>query len=200
VLAILDISLSVSGVALALFIVMHLSLLMTILWGAGTLNTLAGFLEDYYLLQISSPFVVLLLIAHVFLAARRAPSTFQRQWTLIQHLGRTRHPDTWTWAFQVLSGVALLAIASIHVWVVLTDLPIEADKSGLRVFQEYLWLYIPFVILVESHMTFGIYRMAVKWFGTPRGKTHIVLGLWTALVISLGFAVLVSFYNVGGDL
>ncbi|NQW18688.1 MAG: succinate dehydrogenase/fumarate reductase cytochrome b subunit [Chloroflexi bacterium] len=200
VLALLDISLSISGAALSLFMIMHLGLLLTILFGEGTLDELAGFLERYYLLQAGAPFVVLLLIAHVFLAARRTPSSFQRQWTLIQHLGRTRHPDTWTWAFQILSGVALLAIASIHLWVVLTDLPIEADKSGLRIFREYLWLYIPFVVLVESHMTFGVYRLAVKWFGTARGKTHVVLGIWTALLLSLGIAVLISFYRVGSDL
>ena len=198
--AILDVSLTLSGVALSLFMVMHLSLLLTILLGAGTLDQLAGFLEKFYLLQVGAPVVVILLVVHAFLAGRRIPANFPQQWALLRHLRATRHPDTWTWAFQILSGVALLVIVSVHLWVVLTDLPIEADKSGLRVFQKYLWLYIPFVLLVELHMTLGVYRIAVKWFGTSRGKTHVVLAAWTALVLGLGFAILASFYSVGSDL
>lgn len=194
-----EIGLSLSGAGLGLFMVMHLALLFTILIGATAMDALAEFLEGYYLLQAAVPFLVLLLAAHVLLSVRKTPATFAQQWTFMRHLRSVRHFDTWTWLFQIVSGIALLALIAIHLWVVLTDLPIQAAKSGTRVFEIYIWLYVPFVLLVESHLSFGIYRIAVKWGLLSRRWAHPLLLVWTAGVLSLGFAILVAFYRLGGE-
>jgi len=196
---ILELATSISGVGLAFFMLMHLALLFSVLLGRQTMDDLAAFLERYYLLQAMAPLLLLLIGAHVFLAVRKAPATFRQQQVLWRHMRRLRHLDTWTWAFQVVSGAALLVLIAIHLWVILTDVPIEAAKSGARVYGIYLWFYIPFVILVEGHISIGLYRVAVKWGMLSRGWAHVALTPWTAVVLALGFAILATFYAVGGS-
>ncbi|MBI2873105.1 MAG: succinate dehydrogenase/fumarate reductase cytochrome b subunit [Chloroflexi bacterium] len=198
--AFLEMALSVSGLGLAAFMVMHLGLLFSVLLGTTTMNTLAGFLERYYLLQVGVAFLLIFFVSHVFLSARKTPARFGQQLALVRHIRSLKHLDTWTWGFQIVSGVALLAVVAIHLWVVLTDLPIQADKSGARVYQLYLWFYVPFLVLAESHLSIGVYRVAVKWGLLSRRLAHPILLVWTALVLSLGAAILVTLYRVGGRL
>ncbi len=191
-----ELATSVSGVLLALFMVGHMGLLFSVLLGTGAFDELAEFLEGYYLLHAAAPFLVLIIIGHVVLTARRAPTTFGQQLALFRGLGRMRHLDSYTWVVQVVSGVALLALAAIHLWAILATLPIEAAKSGARVNDHYLWLYIPFVLLVEGHISLGLYRLAVKWGIMERLRAHLVLLGYTAVFLGLGFAILASFYRI----
>jgi len=199
--SILELALSASGVALVVFMLMHLGLLFSAVLGRQYMDDLADFLEGYYLLQAMIAPLILLGLVHVFLAARKVPTTFGQQRILVAQMRQLGHLDTWTWAFQILSGAALLIVASIHLWTVLTDLPIEAGKSGARVFGMYLWLYIPFVLLVEGHISIGLYRVAVKWgLVSRRLAAHLALLAWTALVLALGFTILATLYHIGGNL
>jgi len=195
----LELATSVSGVALAAFMLMHMSLLSTVLIGAQTMDDLASFLERYYLVQIGAGPLILLLIAHVFLAARKVPTTFQQQWILVRQMRRLNHLDTWTWAFQVLSGAALLAFVSIHLWVMLTGLPIEAAKSGDHVSGVYLWLDIPFVLLVQGHIFVGLYRIAVKWGLLARRWAYGALAAYTLAALALEFTIMATFFGLGGN-
>lgn len=197
---ILELATSVSGVALAVFMVMHLSLLSTVLVGAQTMDALASFLERYYLVFMMTPPLLFLGLAHVFLTVRKAPNTFQQQRILLRQMRWLRHLDTWTWGFQLTSGVALLALASIHLWVILTDLPIEAAKSGAHVSGIYLWLDIPFVLLVQGHIAVGLYRVALKWGLLARRWAYGALALYTAIALGLSFTVMATFYSLGGEL
>jgi fumarate reductase subunit C len=195
----LELATSVSGLALAVFMLMHMSLLSTVLIGAQTMDNLASFLEKYYLVQIGAAPLILLAIAHVFLAARKVPTTFQQQWTLVRQMRRLNHLDTWTWAFQVLSGAALFALVSVHLWVMLTGLPIEAAKSGDHVSGVYLWFDIPFVLLVQGHIFVGLYRIAVKWGLLARGWAYGALGAYTLAAIGLEYAIMATFFGLGGN-
>lgn len=196
--SLLELALSLSGVGLAVFMLMHLGLLASVLAGAQYMNDLASFLERYYLLHSVAPLLIILLIVHVLLAARKVPTTFAQQQVLLGQMRRLGHLDTWTWAFQVVSGAALLALAAIHLWVVLTDLPIQALKSGERIYGVYLWFYIPFIILVEGHISIGLYRVAAKWGLLPRRPAHQALTLWSAVALGLGFTILATLYGLGG--
>tara|TARA_B100000315_G_scaffold109165_1_gene100160 strand:- start:794 stop:1078 length:285 start_codon:yes stop_codon:yes gene_type:complete len=93
----------------------------------------------------------------------------------------------------------LLVLAAIHLWVVLSDLPIEASKSGARVFGVYLVFYIAYIVLVEAHMSIGLYRLSVKWGLLTRPWAHRILTAWTVAVLSLGFAILGALYRIGGS-
>ncbi|HJX61094.1 MAG TPA: hypothetical protein VJ578_00865 [Dehalococcoidia bacterium] len=195
----LELATSVSGVALAVFMLMHMSLLSTVLIGAQTMDDLASFLERYYLVQIGAGPLILLGIAHVFLAARKAPTTFQQQWILVRQMRRLNHLDTWTWAFQVLSGAALLAFVSIHLWVMLTGLPIEAAKSGDHVSGVYLWFDIPFVLLVQGHIFVGLYRIAIKWGLLARRWAYGALAAYTLAALALEYTIMATFFGLGGN-
>ena len=195
----LELALSASGIGLSGFMASHMGLLFTVLLGANALDTLASFLERYYLLHAFVPVLLVMFVGHVYLAARKVPTAFPQQRALMRHMRSLRHLDTWTWAAQVLTGIALLALASIHLWVVLADLPIEASKSGARVFGVYLWFYLAFIVVVEAHMSIGLYRLAVKWGLATRPWAHRILTAWTVAILSLGFAILVALYRIGGS-
>jgi len=196
---VLDVATSLTGVGLAAFLLMHMVLLSSVLLGASSLDTLAELIERYYLLQIGTPPLILLLLAHVVLVTRKAPTTFRQQWTLVRQLRQMGHPDTWTWAFQVVSGAALMVFASIHLWVSLTELPIEAAKSADRV-STFLWFDILFVLFVVGHACVGLYRIAVKWGLLSRRGAYVALATLTAVVLAIEFAIVSSFYSLGGGL
>jgi len=194
---VLEAVLAVSGMGLALFMVMHLGLLFSVLLGSRSMDALAQFLERYYLLQAVAPLIILVAIVHIFVAARKAPTSFRQQQALFRQLGQLRHLDTWFWAVQVFTAGALIVIGATHLWVVLNDLPIAAAKSGARVYGIYLWFYIPFILLVETHTSMGLYRVAVKWGLLARRRAHIALAVWTAAFWGLGFAILATLFWIG---
>lgn len=193
----LELSLAISGITLVAFMVLHMGLLLSSIMGAATMDTLASFLERYYLLHSVAPLLILLIFAHVILASRKLPNTSRQQLALVKHTRTLWHLDTWMWGVQIVTGVAILVLASIHLWVVLTDLPVQALKSGTRVYGTYLWFYVPFIVLVEAHASAGLYRMAVKWGLMRRRWAHIALTVWTAIFLGLGFAILVTLYSIG---
>ena len=195
----LELGLAVTGIGLTVFMVMHLGLLLTVLVGAQTMDSLASFLERYYLLQSVAPVLVIALIVHVVLSLRKIPVSLRQQVVLLNRTRAMRHFDTFTWGIQMVTGIAIAALVSIHLWVILVDLPIEAAKSGARVSGIYLWLYIPFLVAVESHISAGIYRVAVKWGINRRRVLHAVLNVWTVAALALGAAILVALYRLGGS-
>lgn len=195
----LDVATSITGAALVAFVLMHMGLLSSVLAGATTLDALAEFLERYYLLHIMAPPLILLILAHVVLVTRKAPTTFRQQWTLVRQLRQMGHLDTWTWAFQVVSGAALMAFVSIHLWVALTELPIEAAKSAERV-TDFVWFDILFVLFVVGHAFIGLYRIVVKWGLLSRRGAYLALATLTAVVLAMEFAIVSSFYTLGGGL
>jgi fumarate reductase subunit C len=195
----LDVATSITGIGLVAFLLFHMGLLSSVLLGATSMDALAGFLERYYLLQATAPFLILLILAHVVLVTRKAPTTFRQQWTLVRQLRQMGHLDTWTWAFQVISGAAVMVFASIHLWLSLTDLPIEAAKSGDRV-STFLWFDILFVLFVVGHACLGLYRIAVKWGLLSRRGAYGALAALTAVVLAIEFAIVSTFYSLGGTL
>lgn len=195
----MELALAISGVALVVFMALHMGLLLSSMVGVETMNRLASFLERNYLLQSVAPLLVLLILAHVILASRKIPSSTQQQLAMVKHMRTLWHVDTWAWGLQIITGLALLVLVSIHLWIILTDLPIQALKSGARVHGVYLWFYIPFVVLTEMHASAGLYRIAVKWGLMERRWAHITITLWTALFLALGFTILLTFYWIGAQ-
>ena len=97
----------------------------------------------------------------------------------------------------VVSGAALMAFVSIHLWVSLTELPIEAAKSGERV-ADFLWFDILFVLFVVGHAFIGLYRITVKWGLLSRRGAYAALATLTAVVLAVEFAIVSSFFTLGG--
>lgn len=193
----MEIALALTGLALSLFMALHMGLLLSVMLGTDVMNRLALFLERTYLLQATAPVLVFVLFAHVGLGVRKLPRTSLEQIALFKSATTLWHWSTWMWLVQIVTGAALLALIAIHLWAVLTDLPIQAHKSGIRVHGIYLWFYVPLVVLVETHIAAGLYRIAVKWAPSEGRWMHYGIRAWTILFLSLGFAVLAAFYRIG---
>ncbi len=159
-----------TGVALILFMWSHMILVASVNLGAGVMNALAGFLEETYMAQVGGPIIGCIFLLHFVLAARKVPFRAEQQSTIWKLSRQLRHTDTYLWLVQATTSMIILIMGSIHMWTVLTDLPITAAKSAARI-QGGFWFvfYLILLPMVELHVGIGFYRIAVKW-GFARRK------------------------------
>ncbi len=153
-----------TGAGLIMFMWSHMVLVASVILGAGVMNALAGFLEETYMAQVGGPIVGCVFILHFVLAARKVPFRIEHQTTIWKLSRQLRHTDTWLWLVQAVTAMVILIMGSVHMWTVLTDLPITAAKSAARI-QGGFWLvfYLILLPLVELHVGIGFYRIGVKW-------------------------------------
>lgn len=153
-----------TGAALILFMWSHMVLVASVNLGAGVMNALAHFLEETYMAQVGGPMIGCVFLLHFILAARKVPFRVEQQSTIWKLSRQLRHTDTYLWLVQTITAMIILIMGSIHMWTVLTDLPITAAKSAARI-QGGFWLvfYLILLPLVELHVGIGFYRIAVKW-------------------------------------
>jgi len=148
-----------TGAGLILFMWSHMILVSSVILGPGVMNALAHFLEKTYMAQVGGPFIAFSFFLHFALAARKVPFRVEQQST-IWKLGRQlRHVDTWLWMAQAATAMIILIMGSIHMWTVLSDFPITAQKSAARI-QGGFWLvfYLILLPMVELHVGIGFYR------------------------------------------
>lgn len=186
-----------TGVALVGFMWSHVCLVSSVLLGASVMNRLAGFLEDTQLAYWGSPVVVLMFFVHAVLASRKIPFRMAERAEYTERMKELKHWDSITWGAQVVTGMAVLVLGAIHLWVILTDFPILAEKSGLRVHGRYLLLYIPLLLAVEVHASVGLYRAAMKWGSLDRVALHRIGSLLTVFFLALGTATMVALWKLG---
>ena len=153
-----------TGVALILFMWSHMILVASVNLGAGVMNALAHFLEETYMAQVGGPIIGCIFLLHFVLAARKVPFRAEEQTTIWKLSRQLRHTDTYLWLIQAITAMIILIMGSIHMWTVLTDLPITAAKSAARI-QGGFWLlfYLILLPMIELHVGIGFYRIAVKW-------------------------------------
>ncbi len=194
--SVLDVLEALSGLALAIFLWMHMIFVASIYFGIEFYNEVPEFLESYGLAQIGIPGVVILFFVHFLLAARKIPTSYKEQKTFLRHSNLLRHKDTLTWVIQVVTGMALLVVASVHFWVIISRWDITYDISVARVgMNQYLVFYIVLLLLGEIHATVGVYRLAVKWGWPKRPLASIVTTIITVTMIILGLGALYMFRN-----
>jgi fumarate reductase subunit C len=154
-----------SGALLIAFMCMHLMFVGSVIIGPGVMNALSGFFEASGMAQVGGPAIFALLLLHFVLAARKIPFTTRQQGIMLANARRMDHTDTWLWVIQAVSGMVILIMGSIHLWTVLTDLPITAQKNALHLQEGWAWLvfYLVFIPLVWTHTGIGFYRIMVKW-------------------------------------
>ncbi len=187
-----------SGVALILFMWSHMFLVASVNLGPNVMNRLAEFLEDTYMAQVGGPVVAFVFLLHFILAARKVPFRVEQQSAIWKLSRQLRHTDTYLWLIQALTAMIILIMGSIHMWTVLTNLPITAAKSAARV-QGGFWLvfYLILLPMVELHVGIGFYRIAVKW-GFSRRKDRKrykrLENYLTAIFICIGLITLVRFF------
>lgn len=184
-----------SGVGLIAFMCMHLMFVSSVIVGPGIMNGLSNFFEATGMAQIGGPAIFALLLLHFVLAARKIPFASKQQTVMLANARRMQHTDTWLWVVQAVSGMIILIMGSIHLWTVLTDLPITAQKNALRLQESWAWVcfYLVFVPLVWTHTGIGFYRIMVKWgLVGNEGRPGLMRkdALVTAAVIGIGLITL----------
>jgi len=186
-----------SGAGLVLFMWSHMILVSSVILGPGVMNTLAEFFEATYMAQVGGPMIGLTFLLHFVLAARKVPFRLDEQKSIWAHAKTLRHTDTWLWLVQAGSAMVILIMGSVHMWVVLTDLPISAAKSAARVADGW-WLlfYLILLPLVELHVGIGFYRIGVKWGFIKRNtrkKMKRFENVLTLVMITIGVLTLIRF-------
>ncbi len=153
-----------TGLGLALFLFAHMLFVGSVIFGAHALDFVAELFEKTYLAQIGGPILFLLFLLHGFLAARKMPFRTKEQKLILKHAKMMHHRDTWFWVVQATTGALILIIGSIHMWTVLSDLPITAVKAAQEL-RNGLWVlfYLILIFIAAFHACIGLYRIGVKW-------------------------------------
>ncbi|MBL7225119.1 MAG: succinate dehydrogenase/fumarate reductase cytochrome b subunit [Desulfobacteraceae bacterium] len=189
-----------TGVGLILFMWSHMVLVASVNLGAGAMNTLARFFEDTYMAQVGGPLIGATFLLHFILAARKVPFRVEQQSTIWKHARMLHHLDTWLWLIQAFTAMVILIMGSIHMWTVLTDLPITAAKSAARI-QGGFWLvfYLILLPMVELHVGIGFYRIGVKWGFIKRSNRKGLKrfeNILTGIFILIGLITIIRFMTL----
>lgn len=198
--AYLDLFQMFTGVALVAFMWAHMILVASInldLGGGRVMNAIARFFEATYMAQIGGPLIGAVMLAHFVFAARKLPFRAREQKAIWNHSVSFNHLDTWLWVVQASTAFIILIMGSIHMWTVLTSLPITAARSAGRI-QGGWWLLFYMVLLpmIELHVGIGIYRIGVKWGFIKRANRQELHGLenrLTLIMIGIGLVTLFTF-------
>jgi len=160
-----------TGLTLVCFLFAHMLFVGSVLLGAKSFDFVAALFERTYLAQVGGPIIFFLFLLHGFLGARKMPFRTKEQKLIVRHAKMMHHRDTWFWVIQAVTGALLLIIASIHMWTVLSDLPITAAK-GAHELDKGLWLifYLILIIIAALHGCIGLYRIGVKWGVVTRAR------------------------------
>ncbi len=190
---------AVSGVLLALFTLMHLVFVSTVLISPSLMNGLGWVLEELYLAQVGGPLILLLMVLHFVIAARKMPFQVGSLPVFIRHAKEMRHCDTSLWLAQVATAIVVLVMVSIHVYVILDSLPITAETSAMREQNGWTPFYLLLLICVGVHLGIGLFRVGVKYGYI----TEATRALWTrrtwcliGAYIALGILTIVRFHYI----
>jgi fumarate reductase subunit C len=210
----LDLLQSVTGLALGVFMWVHMFFVASILLGKDTMWRVARFFEGYYLVGRPLYWLVSLLVAtvcvlfivHAGLALRKFPANYRQYRTYRDHLRGLHHEDTTLWYWQVVTGFALFFLASVHLYLMLTRPDrIGPYESADRVWSDLLWpLYLVMLFAVEFHGGVGLYRLALKWGwfesadpARTRRRLRVLKWTLTAFFLILGLATLAAYMKIG---
>jgi fumarate reductase subunit C len=210
----LDLTQSVTGLLLALFMWGHMFFVSSILISKDAMWTVTRAFEGYFIFGRSYPWIVSLVVAaiitllvvHAALAVRKFPGSYQQFHTLRGHMRMMKHEDTTLWFWQVATGFALFFLASVHLYIMLTRPDrIGPFESADRVWSDHMWpLYIVLLLAVELHGGIGLYRLAVKWgsFASAdpaavRRRLKLLKWAITVFFLVLGFTTLAAYMKIG---
>jgi fumarate reductase subunit C len=183
-----------TGLFLLIFLQFHLFAVSTIILGPAAFDRDALMLDKYYLSYIGIPLVILAILVHGLVALRKAPWRYREMAIFIQHSRRLAHLDTWAWFVQIITGMTVLILATIHIWNTLSTWPIEAAKSALRIQSGSFSNLFLLLLIAEIHAMVGLYRILVKWSWIHRQKFTRWLVYATMGFVAIGFFALLVFY------
>ncbi|MCZ4337358.1 fumarate reductase cytochrome b subunit [Shewanella colwelliana] len=205
----LDMSQSLSGVILAVFLWTHLVLVSSILLGEDAMTFVAKTMELSFLSEDGHgyPWVVsliaigvgLLASIHVLVAMHKLPLSLQQQRALRQQMSVINHGDTKLWVWQAITGVGILLLLPVHLWLI-GSAPETIGPAGSadRIWNQGVWMvYLPLLLCVELHAAIGIYRVAIKWGSeralNSRDRIKKIKTIVSVVFVVIGIASLCAF-------
>ena len=131
--AYLDFFQMATGVGLVAFMWAHMILVASVnldLGGGRVMNLIAHFFEATYMAQIGGPMIALVMLLHFVLAARKLPFRATRTEGHVEaHRQLQPHSTPGLWIIQAVTAFIILIMGCIHMWTVLTNLPITAAQE-----------------------------------------------------------------------
>lgn len=212
----LDKLLTGTGVILAIFMMGHMFFVSTILLGKDVMYTVTKLFELDFIFEGGLPFVVSILVAmitfilivHAILGIRKFPTSYKAYIRIKEHAKMMKHQDTSLWMFQWISGLLMMFLATIHLYIMFTQPQnIGPYASAHRVVNEHMWLlYMVLLICVELHGSIGLYRAAMKWGwfdgANPketRAKMLKAKKMVSYFFLALGAVTLLAYIKIGID-
>ncbi len=195
----MDFAQAVTGVVLALFTLMHLIFVSTVLLSPSVMDGLGWVLEELYLAQVGGPIILLIMVAHFVIAARKMPFQVGTLPVFFRHAKSMKHCDTWLWLAQVVTAIVVLVMVSIHVYVILDTLPITAQTSALREQSGWTPFYFVLLVCVGIHLGIGLFRVGVKYgYITEATRPVWVKRTWCliAAYVALGILTMIRFHFI----
>lgn len=159
----LDFWQALSGAVLALFICVHLVLEGSVVVSPGITNWIGWILEETYVAQVAAPILLLIIVFHFWIAARKMPFRAGELQTYWAHTKELRDPDTALWLVQVATAIVILVGAFFHLFTVMSDMPITVMKSAERLHMGWVVFYVFFLPSCILHTGIGVYRIGVKY-------------------------------------
>lgn len=193
----MDLAQALSGVLLALFTLVHLFLVSTVLISPRLMDALGRLLEAVWLAQIGGPLILLLMIVHFLLAARKMPLHTGALPVFLRHAKDMRHAETGLWPVQVVTAVVVLVLTSIHVYTALAGLPITAASSAAREQSGWAPFYVVLLFCVGVHLGIGLFRVGVKYgYVTAANRALWLRRTWYLIggYVGLGLLAMVRFH------
>ncbi|SHN48606.1 hypothetical protein [Desulfovibrio litoralis] len=195
----LDVMQALSGVVLAVFTIIHLILTSTVIISPRLMGGIGWILEELYLAQVFGPIILLLVIFHFILAARKMPFLTGGLKVYWEHAKSMRHQYTWEWFAQVISAIIVLVFSIIHMSEILSTLPITVEKSALREQHGWTPFYIVLLTAVGIHLSLGLFRVCVK-YGYITAENRAVwqkrIYILLAAYIGLGLLTIIRFHFI----
>ncbi len=180
----LDFWQAVSGAVLALFVCVHLLLEGTVILSPNLTDNIARLLEAVWIAQITAPLIVLLVIAHFYIAARKMPFRAGELGIFVRHSRTFKEQDTQVWLVQVFTAIIILVGVFFHVYTVMINLPVSTAGSAARLHSGWLAFYVLFLPAVILHTGIGVYRLGVKYgFCRREARDRWRKGVWIAMAV-----------------
>lgn len=205
----LDLSQSVSGVILAVFLWTHLVLVSSILLGGDAMHWVARAMELSFLSSDGRGFpwvvtciaigIAALALVHVLVALQKLPMSLRQQRALQQQMQVINHSDTRLWRWQAITGGGILLLLPVHLWLIgSAPETIGPQGSADRIWNQGVWMvYLPLLLTVELHAAIGIYRVALKWGAArdlnSRSRLRKIKTIVSVAFVTVGLASLLAF-------
>ena len=178
----LDFWQAATGAFLALFVCVHLLLEGTVVVNPALTNGIAWFFEATWLTHMVAPLIILLIVFHFYIAARKMPFRAQELGIFVKHSKILNDFDTWLWLVQIFTAIVILLGVFYHVYAIMTDLPIDVAGSAKRLRSGWLACYVFFLPCVILHTGIGVYRIAVK-YGVCVKRAKLMCRKWIWIVM-----------------